>query len=106
MMLRMLTMQPAKEAFAGGMAVIVIGFLAYEFFATGLYQSSVIQLGSVAAVGGIHSEEKVTAQARLVAAIGRTADWIVPQSCAVLLFAHRSFDRGRAISLERILRVK
>ncbi len=61
------------------MAVILIGFLAYQFYATGLYEPSVIQRGSVVAYSGTDRKEKVTAQIRLVQ-VGRRSFWQVEVS--------------------------
>ncbi len=59
--------------------MIVIGFLAYRFYGTGLYQPSVIQRRSVVAYSGINHGEKVTAQTRFIR-VGRGTFWQVEVS--------------------------
>lgn len=59
--------------------MILIGFIAYRLFDTGLYQPSVIKRGTVTAVSGINRGEKVTAQTQL-AQVGRRAFWQVEVS--------------------------
>ncbi len=78
MMYRSLRIRSLPDALVGGIAVAVIGFLAYEFFASGLYQPSVIQHGSVA-ISGNNRREKVTAQTRLIQ-VGRRSFWQVEVS--------------------------
>ncbi len=79
MMYRLLRIRSWNDALIGGIAVVVIGFLAYEFFAFGLYQPTVIKRGSVVAYTGSNRAEKVTAQTRLVQ-VGRRAFWQVEVS--------------------------
>jgi hypothetical protein len=79
MMYRWLQIRSLNDALIGGIAVIVIGFLAYRFFAAGLYQPSVIERGSVVVYSGVDRGEKVTAQKRLVQ-VGRRTFWQVEVS--------------------------
>ncbi len=79
MIYRSLRIRSLNDALIGGIAVVVIGFIAYEFFAFGFYQPRVIQRGSVVAYNGINRGEKVTAQTRLVQ-VGRRTFWQVEVS--------------------------
>ncbi len=59
--------------------MILIGFIAYRLFDTGLYQPSVIKRGSVTAASETYRGQKVTAQTRL-AVVGRGSFWQVEVS--------------------------
>ncbi len=74
-----LGMASLRGALAGGVAFILIGFLAYLYYEAGLYQPLVIEHGSVVAYGGISRDQKVTAQTRFVR-IGRGTFWNVEVS--------------------------
>ncbi len=78
-MYRSLRIRSWNDALIGGIAVVVIGFIAYEFFAFGLYQPTVIQRGSVVAHNEINRGEKVSAQTRLIE-VGRRTFWQVEVS--------------------------
>ncbi len=106
MIYRPMRIRSLHDALVGGIAVAVIGFLAYQFFAAGLYQPSVIQRGFVAISGG-NRGEKVSAQTRLIQVgrrtfwqveyppvNGRIVDRIAPQCCAGLFFAIRDYLPG------------
>ena len=71
--------RPLRNALAGGVACILIGFLAYSYYETGLYTPLVIEHGSVVAYGGINRDQKVVAQTRFVR-IGRGTFWQVEAS--------------------------
>ncbi len=71
--------RPLRDAIAGGVALILIGFLAYSYYEAGFYQPLVIEQGSVVAYRGINRGQKVTAQTRFVR-IGRGTFWQVEAS--------------------------
>jgi hypothetical protein len=76
---RPLRIRSLHDAWIGGIAVAVIGFIAYEFFAFGLYQPTVIRYGSVVAMSGSNRGEKASAQTRLIQ-VGRRTFWQVEVS--------------------------
>ena len=71
--------RPLRSALAGGVAFILIGFLAYSYYEAGFYEPLVIEHGSVVAYSGINRGQKVTAQTRFVR-IGRGTFWQVEAS--------------------------
>jgi hypothetical protein len=76
---RSLRIRSLHDALIGGVAVVGMGFIAYEFFAYGLYQPTVMRYGSVEAVRASSRGEKVSAQTRLVE-VGRRTFWQVEVS--------------------------
>jgi hypothetical protein len=79
MMYRSLRIRSLNDALIGGIAVVGIGLLAYEFFAYGFYQPTVIRYGSAVAISASNRAEKVTAQTRLIQ-VGRRTFWQVEVS--------------------------
>jgi hypothetical protein len=75
-MRRLPRIRSPKEALIGGVAVIVIGYFAFEAFEFGLYRPQIAQTGMITVASKADAGRKITAQTRL-AIVGRRSFWQV-----------------------------